>query len=248
MPEGVTMKSFQTKTAVAFLIVAGGIVPAFGQSRGDGERSGARQGGGQFRSDHSAQQAPRGQMREQQVQQARPQQWARPQAASPQAAPQRGYFGSGGSQFQQGNRNDSRSFQGGGRQQFQSERRQPEVRQQNDFRGGNSFQRFGSYDRNSDHRNWSERGGYRGYLIPQNRFYSSFGPRNYFRIGRPVFYDGFPRFRYGGYSFLMMDPWPDYWGADWYDSDDVYVDYQDDGYYLYNRRYPGVGLALNIEF
>ncbi|HXE63132.1 MAG TPA: hypothetical protein VN519_06300 [Bryobacteraceae bacterium] len=235
------MKSFQTKTAVAFLIVAGGIVPAFGQSHGNGERGGDRRGGGQRRSDHSAQRAQRGQMREQQV---RSQQQARPQAAPLQ----RGNFRSGGNQFQRGNQNDRRPFQGGQPRQFQSEQRQPEVRQQNNFRGGNSFQQFGTHNWNSDHRNWSQRGGYHGYLIPQNRFYSSFGPRNYFRIGQPVFYDGVPRFQYGGYSFLMMDPWPDYWGADWYDSDDVYVDYQNDGYYMYNRRYPGVGLALNIEF
>lgn len=234
MAEGVAMKSFQTKTAVAFLIVAGGIVPAFGQSRGNGERGANRQGGGQGRSDHSAQQAPRGQMR---GQHARPQQQARPQAAPPQRG-----------NFQQGNQNDRRPFRGGEPQQFQSQRRQPEVRQQNNLRGGNSFQQFRSHNWNRDHRNWSQRGGYHGYFIPRNRFYSSFGPRHYFRIGRPVFYDGFPRFQYGGYSFLMMDPWPDYWGADWYDSDDVYVDYQNDGYYMYNRRYPGVGLALNIEF
>ncbi len=239
------MKSFQTKTAVAFLIVAGGIVPAFGQSRGYGDRGGARQGSWSGGSDHSTQQAQRGQMREQQ---AWPRQQARPPAASPQAAPQRGNFRSGGDQFQQGNQYDRRQFQGGDRQQFQREQRQPEVRQQNNFRGGNSFQQFGSNNWNREYRNWSQRGGYHGYFIPQNRFYSSFGPRNYFRIGRPVFYDGFPRFRYGGYSFLLMDPWPDYWGAAWYDSDDVYVDYQNDGYYMYNRRYPGVGLALNIEF
>ena len=28
-------------------------------------------------------------------------------------------------------------------------------------------------------------------------------------------------------------------------ADDVYIDYND-GYYLYNRRYPGVGLALTV--
>src|SRR4051812_50208185 len=80
MPEGVTMKSFQTKTAVAFLIVAGGIVPAFGQGRGHGERG----NGGQGRSDRSAQEGPRGQMRGQQ---------ARPQAAPPQ---ERGKIPGGG--------------------------------------------------------------------------------------------------------------------------------------------------------
>jgi len=27
-------------------------------------------------------------------------------------------------------------------------------------------------------------------------------------------------------------------GNDWYDTDDVYVNYAANGYYLYNRRYP----------
>jgi hypothetical protein len=45
----------------------------------------------------------------------------------------------------------------------------------------------------------------------------------------------------------MVDPYPGYWGADWYDTDDVYVDYVDNGYYLYNRRYPGVGVAISIS-
>ena len=58
-------------------------------------------------------------------------------------------------------------------------------------------------------------------------------------------YMGYPRFRYGGYSFLLLDPWPEYWSDDWYATDDVYVDY-DDGYYLYNRRYPDVRLTISI--
>jgi len=56
---------------------------------------------------------------------------------------------------------------------------------------------------------------------------------------------GYPRFDYGGYSFMMVDPWPEYWYDNWYATDDVYVDY-DDGYYLYNRRYPEVRLAVAI--
>jgi hypothetical protein len=28
----------------------------------------------------------------------------------------------------------------------------------------------------------------------------------------------------------------------------VYVDYVGDGYYMYNRRHPGVAIALNVSF
>ena len=58
---------------------------------------------------------------------------------------------------------------------------------------------------------------------------------------------GYPRFQYHGYWLSAVDPWPEYWGNDWYDNDDVYVTYVDNGYYLYNRRYPGVGIAISIS-
>jgi hypothetical protein len=63
--------------------------------------------------------------------------------------------------------------------------------------------------------------------------------------GLPSMYMGYPRFAYGGFSFMLLDPWPDSWAEDWYDSDDLYVVY-DNGYYLYNRNYPGVGLAISV--
>jgi len=53
--------------------------------------------------------------------------------------------------------------------------------------------------------------------------------------------DGYPRFQYGGFS--LVDPWPEFWANNWYETDDVYFDYYDDGYYLYNRRHPGVRIA-----
>jgi hypothetical protein len=43
----------------------------------------------------------------------------------------------------------------------------------------------------------------------------------------------------------MVDPWPEYWSNNWYDNDDVYIDYSGDGYYLYNRRYPRDRIAVS---
>jgi len=98
----------------------------------------------------------------------------------------------------------------------------------------------------NDHRNWGQRGGYGGYYISASIFGVSFGSQHWFRMRtRPYMYMGYPRFSYGGYSFLLLDPWPYAWGDNWYASDDVYIDY-DNGYYLYNRRYPGVGLAVSV--
>ena len=72
------------------------------------------------------------------------------------------------------------------------------------------------------------------------------GARHWFRMySRPTMYMGYPRFSYSGFSFLLLDPYPEYWGDNWYATDDVYVDY-DDGYYLYNRRHPSVRLAITV--
>lgn len=100
----------------------------------------------------------------------------------------------------------------------------------------------------SEHRTWQQRGGYDGYRIPQYRYRRYFGSRHPFRIYRypVVLYDGYPRFQYGGFWFSLMDPWPEYWSDDWWETDDVYIDYYGDGYYLYNRRYPGVRIAINV--
>jgi hypothetical protein len=60
--------------------------------------------------------------------------------------------------------------------------------------------------------------------------------------------DGYPRFQYSGFWFSLVDPWPEYWSPRWYQTDDVYVDYVNDGYYMYNRRHPGVAIAVNVSF
>jgi len=101
----------------------------------------------------------------------------------------------------------------------------------------------------SDHRDWQQRGGYHGYRIPDDRFRGYFGSNHGFRIyGLPfMVVGGYPRFRYEGYWISLIDPWPEYWGNDWYDNDDVYVAYTGNGYYLYNRRYPNVGIAISIS-
>jgi hypothetical protein len=101
----------------------------------------------------------------------------------------------------------------------------------------------------ADHRSWQQRGGYNGYRIPDERFRGYFGPSHGFRIyGLPfLVVGGYPRFQYGGYWFSPVDPWPEYWANNWYDTDNVYVTYADNGYYLFNRRYPNIGIAISIS-
>jgi hypothetical protein len=101
----------------------------------------------------------------------------------------------------------------------------------------------------SEHRTWEQRGGYHGYRVSDTRYRRSFGPEHGFRVNRLPFrvVGGQPRFRYSGYWFSVVDPWPEYWHNDWYSNDEVYVRYVDNGYYLYDRSHPDVGIALRIS-
>ena len=101
----------------------------------------------------------------------------------------------------------------------------------------------------TDHKTWQQRGGYSGYRIPDARFSLYFGSAHHFRIsGLPIlFVGGFPRFQYDGYWITFVDPWPDNWSPDWYETDDIYLDYTDDGYYLYDANYPGIGIAVTVS-
>jgi hypothetical protein len=85
----------------------------------------------------------------------------------------------------------------------------------------------------------SARGGGR---IPDERFHSNFGHDHHFRIGNPVMVGGYSRFQYGGYWFGFVEPWP----VGWYYTDDVYIDYVDGGYYMYDPYYPGARFAISV--
>jgi hypothetical protein len=126
---------------------------------------------------------------------------------------------------------------------------QPQRTQEQQRVQHSAWQQHRSQRWESDHRTWQQRGGYNGYRIPDDRFRGYFGPDHGFRIyGLPfLVVGGYPRFQYGGYWISTVDPWPEYWAEDWYDTDDVYVTYVDNGYYLFNRRYPNVGIAISIS-
>ena len=112
-----------------------------------------------------------------------------------------------------------------------------------------AWQNHQSQNWNSDHRTWQQRGGYHGYRIPDNRYNGYFGPNYGFVIYNQPYMvvGGFPRFQYNGFWFSVVDPWPNTWANNWYQTDDVYIVYQDNGYYMYNQRYPGVGIAISVS-
>jgi hypothetical protein len=145
-------------------------------------------------------------------------------------------------QQQQNQNNQQHAQQQRGNEQPRRTQEQQRVQQ-------SAWQDHRSQRWDSDHRTWQQRGGYNGYRIPDDRYRGYFGQDHGFRIyGLPfMVVGGYPRFQYEGYWISLVDPWPEYWGNDWYDNDDVYVAYVDNGYYLYNRRYPNVGIAISFS-
>jgi hypothetical protein len=99
----------------------------------------------------------------------------------------------------------------------------------------------------TEHRTWVQRGGYVGFRVPDDKYSLYFGPEHVFRINTLPYREiqGQPYYQYNGYWMRVVDPWPESWPEGWYDNDDVYVRY-DNGYYLYNQRYPGIGLSLEF--
>jgi hypothetical protein len=76
--------------------------------------------------------------------------------------------------------------------------------------------------------------------IPEEHFRANFGEGHRFVISQPVMVGGYSRFQYSGFWFGFVEPWPE----GWYYSDDVYVDYIDGDYFLFNPFYPGVRVAI----
>jgi hypothetical protein len=82
--------------------------------------------------------------------------------------------------------------------------------------------------------------------IPDDQFKAKFGHQHSFTVNRVVsqttVVPNQTRFVYGGYSFVFLDPWP----AAWLFTDDCYVDYVDDQYFLFDPLHPEVRVALLI--
>jgi hypothetical protein len=245
-----------TSTAILSLVL-GVAAPAYAQHEDQGEnqdhakqeQGGHEQAGHEpqhAQQQHAQEQQQRAQQQQDQHNQQQTQQEQRHQDQHSQQQAQQ-------EQRQQDQHNQQQAQQeqrqqGQHSQQQAREREQPQRGEQQQRVQQSAWQEHRSHDWRSDHRDWQQRGGYRGYRIPDDRYRGYFGPSHGFRInGLPfLVVGGYPRFQYQGYWISTVDPWPEYWGNDWYDNDDVYVNYVDNGYYLYNRRYPGEGIAINI--
>ncbi|MBZ5614697.1 MAG: hypothetical protein LAO23_11870 [Acidobacteriia bacterium] len=240
-----------TSTALLSLLL-GLAAPVYGQHEQQGEKQ-----------DHPAQQQGKHEQAKPEQQHARQQQQTEQKQQQPQRAQQQQQNKQTRQRAQQQQKNENKQSQQRAQQQQKNENKQSQQRAQRQQQGDQRPQRTQEQQRvhqsawqqhrsqhwDSDHRSWQQRGGYHGYRIPEDRFRGYFGPDHGFRIyGLPfLVVGGYPRFQYQGYWISLVDPWPEYWGNDWYDNDDVYVTYVDNGYYLFNRRYPNVGIAISIS-
>jgi hypothetical protein len=223
------------------------------QSRSGGQATTPRREGARQQVAPSPAQRGGGQGRVRQT--APPRQGQNPQGQ--QAQPRAGGRRAEGSQVappQQARQGYARGTQGPYPRSLRTEQQARAWQQQRTWAGRGGWQGQSTWDQQRarrwqvEHRTWSQRGGYGGFVVPAERFHVLFGSQHWFRIyTRPVIVDGYPRFWYGGYWWMIVDPWPEFWSDNWYDTDDVYIDYSD-GYYLYDRRHPGVGLAVTVAF
>lgn len=81
----------------------------------------------------------------------------------------------------------------------------------------------------------------KGGHIPDDQFKSHFGRSHTFTV-RTTTVQGQPGFAYGGFTFILANPWP----AGWAYTDDCYVDYVDGEYVLYDLAHPGVTIVLTV--
>ncbi len=129
-------------------------------------------------------------------------------------------------------RGEERSRQDAGQGSTQQDSKQMDRNEHNSQMNGSR----------QDQAQHAQAGGNRGGgHIPDEKFRSSFGRQHTFVVNRPAS-GGQPQFQYGGYTFNIIDAWP----ADWSYSDQVYVDYVDGQYFLYDMAHPGVTVAIAV--
>jgi hypothetical protein len=82
--------------------------------------------------------------------------------------------------------------------------------------------------------------------IPDPQFKAHFGKPHAFAVNRVVttttIVPSQTQFVYAGYTLIFLDPWP----TDWLFTDECYIDYVDDEYFLFDVFHPGVRVALFV--
>ena len=86
----------------------------------------------------------------------------------------------------------------------------------------------------------------KGGHIPDAKFKASFGRQHRFAVNRVITTTTIvpqqTQFVYSGVTFVFVDSWPTGWAF----SDECYIDYVDDEYFLFDELHPGVQIALLV--
>jgi len=86
----------------------------------------------------------------------------------------------------------------------------------------------------------------KGGHIPDAKFKADFGRQHTFAMNRVITTTRIvpqqTQFVYSGFSFVFLDPWPTYWAF----TDDCYIEYVDDQYFLFDELHPGIQVALLV--
>jgi len=86
----------------------------------------------------------------------------------------------------------------------------------------------------------------KGGHIPDAKFKANFGRQHRFAVNHVVTTTTIvpqqTQFVYSGVTFVFVDPWPTGWAF----TDDCYIDYVDDEYFLFDELHPGVQVALLV--
>jgi len=86
----------------------------------------------------------------------------------------------------------------------------------------------------------------KGGHIPDAKFKANFGRQHAFAVNRVITTTRIvpqqTQFVYSGVTFVFLDPWPAYWAF----TDDCYIEYVDDQYFLFDELHPGIQVALLV--
>lgn len=125
----------------------------------------------------------------------------------------------------------------------QQQRQQPQQPRQGENEPGREVNGRQDQARPEGQARGGERHGGNQRRIPDSDFHAHFGREHRFAPGRMQVYNGQPQFYYSGYTFALIQAWPDDWS---FDADDYYIDEFDGEYWLVNLENPGVRLELII--
>ena len=82
--------------------------------------------------------------------------------------------------------------------------------------------------------------------IPDPQFKANFGKQHAFVVNRIVTTTAIipnqTQFIVAGYTFIFLDPWP----ADWLFTDECYIDFVDEEYFIFDVIHPGIRVALFV--